>query len=332
MKRLAYSLLTLQLLSPYALSQQSASASFAPPQNHAGASASAVFGPAPDPRCQLPAEPPCAAKPKKPVPKAKQLQSRVTRDPMLIHREVAVKDTKPPKIAIPGVMDIDGADPHALDMTRARVIDVTNGGAQTVYLSAVDQNRIQLPWLNTKAVGTKEITINKSPHSNNVYVQFEPGVTRGVSVSFEHPEGSSVIDLKLEPKKDLTGQVILIRDFTRRSGDRKREKGTDYVGATQSLMEQVALGGPPQGYSQSELSVGPIAMNGVVITPRKVYSSADKDIYVYDVVNPGPNKASLQEKEFDGENVVAVSIFPKPVLAVNERTMVIVMTRKATGG
>ena len=117
-----------------------------------------------------------------------------------------------------------------------------------------------------------------------------------------------------------------------RAGEQKPLKGSDYVAATQSVMEQVALGAAPQGYSQADLAVGPIAMNGLVVTPQKVFSSADRDIYVYDVANPGPQKAMMQEKEFDGENVLAISIFPKPILAAHERSKVIVLTRKASGG
>lgn len=321
--------------------QQSASATFAVVPSHA--SASGTFGASADlppakatsDQCERTVSVPC--EPKRLQPRVKTRTAVLKKpaapkfDPLAVHPEAAVKDTKAPAIELPGVMKIAGADAHALDFSRARVIDVTNAGSQVVYVSAVDRNRIQLPWPNPKVVGTDEITIDKSPTSNNVYMQFKPGVKRGVTVSFEQPDGSSVVDLKLEPK-DITGQVIIVRDSMARVGEQKPLKGGDYVAATQSVMEQVALGAAPQGYSQADLAVGPIAMNGLVVTPQKVFSSADRDIYVYDVANPGPQKATLQEKEFDGENVLAISIFPKPILAANERTKVIVLTRKASGG
>lgn len=336
------SLLLLAGLVGTAHAQQSASATFAaaPPQATAsgsfGASADLPPAKALSDQCERTISVPC--EPKKAPPKVKTRTAVLKKpgtpkfDPLAVHPEAAVKDTKAPEVVLPGVMKIAGADAHALDFTRARVVDVTNAGAQVVYVSSVDRNRIQLPWPNPKVVGTDEITIDKSPSSNNVYMQFKPGVTRGVTVSFEQPDGPSVVDLKLEPKSDITGQVIIVRDSMARAGEQKPLKGGDYVAATQSVMEQVALGAAPQGYSQADLAVGPIALNGLVVTPQKVFSSADRDIYVYEVANPGPQKASLQEKEFDGENVLAISIFPKPILAANERTKVIVLTRKASGG
>lgn len=313
--------------------QQSASAYFGAPPASTAASASAEFAPAAttDERCERTVAVPCKPKRQRKVTATLKAPATPKINRLAVHPEAAIKDTKAPETVLPGVLKIAGADAHALDFSRARVIDVTNGGAQTVYMSAVDQNRIQLPWPNPKVVGTDELTIDKSATSNNVYVQFKEGVTRGVTVSFEQPNGPSVIDLKLVPK-EITGQVILVRDSSLRAGEQKPVKGSDYVSETQGLMEQVALGGAPQGFSQSDLAVGPIAMNGLVVTAQKVYSSADKDIYVYDVANPGPHKASLKEEEFDGENVLAISIFPKPILAANERTKVIVLTRKPSGG
>jgi conjugal transfer pilus assembly protein TraK len=313
--------------------QQSASATFGNPPPTMVVSGSAEF-PSARPanvRCQRIASIPCA--PKRPKKATATLKTQATHkfDRLAVHPEAAIKETKTPEIDLPGVMKIAGADPHALDFSRARILDIVNGGSQTVYVSKVDQNRFQLPWPNSKVVGTEELNIDKRANSNNVYVQFKEGVTRGVQVYFEQPDGPSVLGVKLIPK-EIDGQTFLVRDSTLRVGEAKPVKGNDYVGSIQALMEQVALGGAPQGFSQTDLAVGPIAMNGLVINPKKRFSSADKDIYVYDVVNPGPQKASLQEREFDGENVLAISIFPKPVLAANERAMIIVVTRKAPGG
>jgi conjugal transfer pilus assembly protein TraK len=304
--------------------QQSASATFGSPSTLV-ASGSAQFGtpgPAND-RCPQTISTSCEQKRPKKVGATLKAAPAAKFDRLAVHPEAAIKDTKAPEIVLPGVMKIAGADAHALDLSRARVLDITNGGAQTVYVSAVDQNRFQLPWPNSKVVGTEELIVDKRANSNNIYVQFKEGVKRGVLVYFEQPDGPSVLAVKLEPKA-IDGQTFLVRDSTLRAGDQKPVKGGDYVASTQAMMEQVALGGAPQGFSQTDLPVGPIAMNGLVINPRKRYSSADKDLYVYEVVNPGPQKATLREKEFDGENVLAIS----PA----ERAMVIVLTRKASGG
>lgn len=337
------------IVSSTALAQQSAGATFAAasspsitPGKRGAATASADLPPASSPSAGIsPAAAgdhcertvPCirqaaSAKPKAVTAKAPAAPKF---DRLAVHPQAAIKDTPAPEIALPGVMTITGANAHALDLTRARIIDVGNAGTQVVYLSNIDRNRIQLPWPNSRVIGTEELIVDKNATSNNVYIQFKPGAMRSVAVSFEQPDGPSVVDLKLEPK-DIIGQVVLVRDSMTRAGEQKPLKGGDYVTATQSLMEQVALGAAPQGYSPVVLTIGPIAMNGLVVTPEKVYSSADRDLYVYDVANPGPQKASLAEKEFDGENVLAISIFPKHILAANEHTRVMVLTRKATGG
>jgi conjugal transfer pilus assembly protein TraK len=328
------SLLALALASAgMAHAQQVASASFGAVQTAKLATASADFaqpgvGPS---HCEKTITVDCAQKParrKAVVAKAVAVKKA---DPLAVHPVAAIKDTKAPEILLPGVMKVAGADAHALDFSRARIVDIANTGAQTVYVSAVDQNRIQLPFLDPKVNGTNELEVNLAPTSNNVYVQFKPGSKRPVLVYIESPDGTSVVTLQLVPK-EIVGQTILVRDTSLRGRDAKPVKGGDHVVATQGLMEDVALGGAPQGYSQVDLAVGPIAMNGLVVTPEKQYSSADKDIYVYDVFNPGLDKASLQEKEFDGENVIAISIYPKPVVARNEHTKVIVLTRKVAGG
>lgn len=296
--------------------------------------ASATFGPAPAPAAAVASAE--FAQPGETARRARKVTASLKRtvpktDRMAVHPEAAIKDTKANEIVLPGVMKIAGADAHALDFSRARIVEVNNGGSQTVYVSANDLNRIQLPWANTKVVGTEEISIDKRPTSNNVYVQFKEGVKRAVQVYFEQPDGLSVLGLQLVPK-EIPAQTILVRDASLLAGERKPLKGGDYVASVQAVMEQAALGGAPQGFSQSDLAVGPIALNGLVVVPQRMYSSADKDLYVYDVANPGPRAASLKEKEFDGDNVLAISIFPKPVIAPNEHTRVIVLTRKASGG
>lgn len=313
--------------------QQSASAVFASAPARPTPSASAEFGPvkpAGD-RCEGTGSVSCEKKRPQKVAATLKAPPAPKADRLAVHPEAAIKDTRPLEIDLPGVMKIAGADAHALNFSRARVVDVTNGGSQSVYVSNVDQNRIQLPWPNTKVVGTNELEIDKRPNSNNVYVQFKEGVQRAVQIYFEQPNGPSVLGLQLVPKQ-IPAQTILVRDASLLGGEQKPVKGGDYVAATQGLMEQVALGGAPQGFSQVDIAVGPIAMNGVVVIPQKQYSSADRDIYVYEVANPGPQKVSLQEMEFDGEDVLAISIFPKPVLAASERARVIVLTRKASGG
>jgi conjugal transfer pilus assembly protein TraK len=331
--RISTALLLAATMAGGAHAQQTASATFTalPPVPAPGASVEFAAPTSANGRCARAVAVPCGSKPASKTVARRKPSLAPAFDPLAVHPDAAIKDTMAPAIDLPGVMRIAGADAHALDFSRARVVDVINGGAQTVYVSNIDQNRIQLPWPNTRVVGTDELAIEKTSGSNNVYVQFKEGVQRAVTVYFEQPNGSSVLGLQLVPKR-IPAQTILVRDAGLRAGEPKPVKGHDYVTLTQALMEQVALGAAPQGYSQVDFAVGPIAMNGLVVTPLKQYSSSDRDIYVYDVVNPGPQKASLQEQDFDGDDVLAISIFPRPVLTAHEHTRVIVLARKASGG
>jgi conjugal transfer pilus assembly protein TraK len=161
MKAIPISLLLLGAAAIPAQAQQTASATFAPAP--ARTTASAEF---PVRKVKATLKPAAA-------PKA---------DRLAVHADAAIKDTRAPEVVLPGVMKIAGADAHALDFSRARIVEVTNGGSQTVYVSVNDQNRIQLPWPNTKVVGTEELMVDKRPTSNNVYVQFKEGVKRAVQV------------------------------------------------------------------------------------------------------------------------------------------------------
>lgn len=254
---------------------------------------------------------------------------RIPYDATAIHPEAAVKDTKPKEIALPGVMTIAGANAHALDFTKAQKLQLVDGSNEVVYLSDTDPNRIQLPFMNPKINGTEEVTIEKGANTNNVYVQFVEGVTRSVQLWIERPGGAGpTYGLKLVPKK-IDGQSVIIRDNSLLAGESiSAPKGNDYIANTQFIMETVALGAAPQGFSQTELKISPITMNGLVLSAEKMFSSADRDIYIYDVMNPGTKVVTIREQEFDGESVLAISVFPKPVLGGGEHCKVIVIARK----
>jgi conjugal transfer pilus assembly protein TraK len=253
-------------------------------------------------------------------------------DPLAVHSDVSVKDAQQKEILLPGVMKIAGANADALDFSKSRVVDVSNNGSETVYLSYDYPNRIQIPWVNPKIVGADQLTIDKTPVSNNIYIHFKDGVTEPVQVYFDHVDGiGDVLGLQLIPKH-IPAQTIIVRDTSRLNGESiKAPKGNDYVTQTQALIETVELGGTPQGFSKIDLKLPPIVMNGLTINTDKQFSSTDRDVFVYTVENPAKTVATLTEKEFDGANVLAVSIFPKPILRVGERAMVVVVARKVKG-
>ena len=266
------------------------------------------------------------------IKKSSKLKAKV-RDPLKFESDIAFKETPPKAITLPGVMKMEGENAQALDLTRARVVSLNNGGSQTVYLSTTEPNRIQLPFVNPRVAGTTDLTIDKSSTSNNVYVGFVNNNTTHVSqVFFEGPDGGPVLGLQIVPK-NIPSQTIIVQDDAPAASaeQRKDSKSSEHVTAIQSLMETVALGASPNGYSIVEGTLPTMIMNGLTIEVNRRYSNRDGDIYVYTVTNGGPAPATVRESEFDGDTVQAVSIFPKPVLLSGEKTQVIVLAGKVKG-
>lgn len=247
-----------------------------------------------------------------------------------VNSAIAVKNNPTKEINLPGVMKIEGASTAALDFSRTRTIQMNNGGSVSVYLSATEPNRIQLPFVNPHVIGTTDVMIDKRARSNNIYIAFKQGVTKAVPIFIETDDGSGpVLGLQLIPK-GIASQTIIVEDVALRNAVdlAKANKGSDYVAATQGLMETVAYNATPNGYSIVEINVPPIAMNGLLVEVEKKLSNREADIFVYRVLNPGPSNTTVRESEFDGDLVQAVSIHPTPNLRAGESTKVIVLARK----
>ena len=259
-------------------------------------------------------------------------QSSQQTDPLEVNRNIAIRETQAPAVALPGVMRIDGQDPTALDFTRARVMPFFNGQSRSIWLSADFPNRIQLPFANPRIVGTTDLVVDKRGDSNNVYVSFKnKGNARPIHVFIESPDHVAA-SLELVPK-NIPAQTFLFEDATGISGAGKNQARSDsYESQIQSLMETVAKGQSPNGFATIDLQVdramSPIIMNGVVVQPLLEYTSRDRDLFVYDVVNPGAERVSLKESEFNDQSVMALSIFPTPLLGPHEHTKVFVLARK----
>jgi conjugal transfer pilus assembly protein TraK len=266
---------------------------------------------------------------KPPVATSKPIQKKEWNS-LEVNPAIAVKENAQKEIVLPGVMKIQGASVNALDFTRARTVQMSNGGSVSVYLSATEPNRIQLPFTNPHIIGTTDVMIDKRANSNNIYIGFKQGVTKPVPIFIETQDANGpVLGLQLIPK-GISSQTIIVEDVAPRftAEQTKAAKSSEYIASTQSLMETVGLGGTPSGYSIVELNVPPIAMNGLLVEVEKKLSNRESDIFIYRVTNPGPDSTVVKEDEFDGDLVQAISIHPKPSLKMGEMTKVIVIARK----
>lgn len=244
-------------------------------------------------------------------------------DPLEVS-SVAVKSTPQPKVKLPGVLNApDNA--AALDFNKTRIVEMSSADNPTVYLSVDDVNRIQLPF-NPRVIAGDGITAKTS--NNNLYVNFNDGVTRSVQIYLENPNSAATLGLQLVPKR-ISAQTIIVQDTIGAGGSSPAAlKGNDYSTNIQGLMETLALGANPQGYSKTRLEYPPVAMNGYIVMPLEKYAGSDKDIFVYEAKNAQSAPLTLRESQFDGPGVLAISIYPKPNLGAGEKVKVFVLARK----
>lgn len=258
-------------------------------------------------------------------------RKHVRRDPLAIDEAVSVQNKPAPAVDLPGVLKLEGADRDLLDTKRVRKISWTNGASQTVWVSSTQPNRIQLPFSNPRVISTSELQIDKKAGSNNVYVFFAPGVAHAVQIWLEPPgESSTSIGLELVPKTMPAQQIVVVDDTVAGSAGRAQlaSPENEYLTRVQALLEQAALGASPEGYSVVDLQLPPMAVNGLAIEGLRRLSSRSDDIYVYTVSNPGAADVLIHEREFDGEDVRAVSIVPKPLLHPGEKSIVTILAKK----
>lgn len=249
-------------------------------------------------------------------------------DPGLL---ISVKDAPAPAADLPGVLKLDGAAVGLLDPARARRVSCTNEGSATVYLSVTEPNRIQLPFPNPHVISTTDLEISKRPNNNNIYVTFAAGVTHPATIWLEPQEGSSLAcGLQVIPKRIPAQSIHMVDDSGASSQKAARaEEGSDFLSRVQAVLEDALEGRAPAGWSSVNVPVPPIAIDGVLIEGVRRLSSLREDIFVYTVVNPGPTDVVLDETEFDGPTVEAVSILPTPLLHSRGTTRVAVLARKS---
>ncbi len=269
--------------------------------------------------------------PKKPVVVQSEKYNPLALDPSIL-----LKDTPPKEIELPGVLHVDGLSAQAFDPSKSHKISWGNQGIQPIILSLSGPDLIVTPFNDPYIVGNSYLDIKKRSNSNNVYVSFTfPDGVKPVPVSIfiEDPAGGPAMGLQLIPKQIPQQMYVVVADTDHASADSNKQltKGADYTTHVQELMEMAAFGNTPSGYSVSPLNLPPIVMHGLKLDAIRRLSNTEGDLFVYQVTNPTAKTVMLNEKEFDGPRVRAVSIFPRPELRGNEKATVIVFAQKPEG-
>jgi conjugal transfer pilus assembly protein TraK len=205
-------------------------------------------------------------------------------------------------------------------------------------LSLNGPDLIVTPFNDPYIVGNSYINIKKRADSNNVYLSFTfPEGVKPVPVSIfiEDPAGGPALGLQLTPKQ-IPQQIYTIVDDTQRlskDAGKQMRKGSDFPTHIQELMEIAAFGGTPSGYSTAQFNLPTLVSldNKLMVVADRRLSNTEGDLYIYKVTNPTAKTVMLDEKQFDGPRVKAVSIFPNPELHANEKATVIVFAKKSEG-
>ena len=275
------------------------------------------------------------AKPKKveETPVVEKAEKVENYDALALDPSISLKNIPFKEIELPGVLHVDGESMEAFDPSKSHKISWANQGIQPILLSLTGPDLIVTPFNDPFIVGNSYLSINKRANSNNVYVSFNfpEGVTPvPVSIFIEDPAGGQALGLQLIPKK-IPQQVYIVVDETDHLASKQLAKGADFPSHVQELMEIAAFGGTPSGYSAAPFNLPPIVLGSLKLEAVRRLSNSEGDLYVYGVTNPSNTPFMLNEKQFDGPRVKAVSIFPKPELLKNERATVIVFAQKLGG-
>ena len=252
-------------------------------------------------------------------------------DPLDPRQPIFVKDTAPPAVDLPGVLQLNGPASGLLDPVRAKRVSCTNEGTTTVYLSATEPNRVQLPFVNPRVIRTDDLEVQKWPNRSNVYITFAPGIAHPATVWLEpHSSSSLSCGLQVIPMKIPAQSIAIVDDASASTAkEAGAEEANDFLSRVQVQLQDALEGQSPAGWSTVNLPVPPIAIDGVLIEGVRRLSGLEEDIYVYTVLNPGPKDVILEETEFDGPKVEAVSILPTPLLHPRGTTRVAVLAKKS---
>ncbi len=85
------------------------------------------------------------------------------------------------------------------------------------------------------------------------------------------------------------------------------------------------MGNIPDGYDEGTLNSGIARLGGLMLTPVKVYSGYDRNIYQYTVENISDAVIDLNEPSFFHEGVRAVAFFPSVRLTPKATTSAYIM-------
>ncbi|RZU36762.1 conjugal transfer pilus assembly protein TraK [Fluviicoccus keumensis] len=213
---------------------------------------------------------------------------------------------------------------------RQQVIKVSGNDNHVVTVSNTLVNRIATPFKSPSLLGSEGIDYKVV--GQDIYVVFHADQPIGVFVREDESvnPNSPVASLTLVPKPVPGQNIALLFDKTPTAPrEHKPEEPNSYQDGIRIALTDIVMGNIPDGYAEGSLSTGIARLGGLMLTPVKVYSGADRNIYQYAVENISDAVIDLNEPSFFHDGVRAVAFFPSVRLTPKASTTAYIMADTA---
>jgi len=209
---------------------------------------------------------------------------------------------------------------------RQQVVKVSGNDNHVVNVSNTLVNRIATPFKSPSLLGSEGIDYKVV--GQDIYIVFHAEQPIGVFVREDESvnPNSPVAALTLVPKPVPGQNIALLFDKTPTTPkERKPEEPVSYQDGIRLALTDILMGNIPDGYDEGTLNSGIARLGGLMLTPVKVYSGADRNIYQYTVENISDAVIDLNEPSFFHEGVRAVAFFPSVRLTPKATTSAYIM-------
>lgn len=194
---------------------------------------------------------------------------------------------------------------------RQQLIKVTGNDNHVATVSNTLVNRIATPFKSPSLLGSEGIDYKVV--GQDIYIVFHAEQPIGVFIREDESvnPNSPVAALTLVPKPVPGQNIALLFDKPPTAGmERKPEQPNSYQDSIRMALTAIVMGDIPDGFAEGSLKTGVARLGDLMLTPIKVYSGPDRNIYQYTVENLSDTVIELNEPSFFHDGVRAVAFYP----------------------
>lgn len=256
-----------------------------------------------------------------------------TQDNLRVNKLTAVKEKLAQQIHLPGVRKLNANEVATLDFSRAQLIGVNELGSKTAYIAIGEYNRLELPFLVNYAhtvYDKNKIAVERSESKSANSLYITTLAQQGTTLYLETTDGKAIA-INLSPKKDIPAQTIVVQNTTEASPFSEKALSTD--GNSQeakwtNALTVAAAGKVPQGFSDSQFTSGLYQKNELKIRPVRVLSSANMDIFDYEISSAKDVTTKVEEDDLDLKSAQAHTFFPSNVIEPGKTVHALVLIKR----